>query len=91
MSSTVQLDCFEQAGARYGIPPALLWSIAAVESGHKPNAINNAHRQRTGTYDIGLMQINSSHIDTLSSFGIDERALHDSCTNLLVGISAGVW
>ena len=77
--------CLSEAGSRYGISPHLLWSIARVESGLRPDAINGAHRRRTGTYDIGLMQINSSHLDRLKRFGIGETDLFDACTNLMVG------
>ena len=49
--------CFEEAGSQYGISPQLLWSIAKTESNFNPRAIN---RNSNGTYDYGLMQINSS-------------------------------
>lgn len=49
--------CFEEAGNEYGVSPLLLWSIAKHESGMNPAAIC---RNGNGTYDYGLMQINSS-------------------------------
>ena len=77
--------CWQQAAQRYGISTDLLYAIARVESGLNPKAVNQRHISRTGTYDIGLMQINSSHLPTLRHFGISERDLYDPCLNLNVG------
>ncbi|MFB3925462.1 MAG: lytic transglycosylase domain-containing protein [Syntrophales bacterium] len=48
--------CFEAAGRRYGISPKLLRCIAEIESGMNPAAV---HRNQNGSYDYGIMQINS--------------------------------
>ena len=72
--------CFEEAGSFYNISPQILWAIAKVESGFKPNAVN---RNADGSYDYGLMQINSSWARVL---GRDLwSSLGDPCTNVKVG------
>ncbi len=75
--------CFEQAGAHYGINPLLLWAIAKVESGFNPYALN---KNSNGTYDIGLMQINSSWISVLKKYGLlNSSQLWEPCYNTYVG------
>lgn len=72
--------CFEQAGREYDIAPLLLWSVAKGESGFNPTAIG---RNSNGTYDYGLMQINSSWAATLGP--ARWNALADPCTNVRTG------
>lgn len=81
-------NCWHEAGAKYQISPWLLYAIAQAESDLKPNAVNRSHYERTHTIDIGLMQINSSHLrpnGPLAVNGIGERELADPCVNIHVG------
>ncbi|BCX66976.1 transglycosylase SLT domain-containing protein [Pseudomonas izuensis] len=77
--------CWNRAGEHHAIEPELLQAIADVESGLRPDAIN---RNKDGTRDIGLMQINSSHLPRLSAQGITEqRLLAEPCLSVEVGAS----
>ena len=77
--------CWSDAERLYGVSSHLLYAVARAESDLQPGAMNLTHRARTGTYDIGLMQINSSHLPKLASFGISERDLLEPCTSIMVG------
>lgn len=72
--------CFEEAGQLYGINPLVLRSIAGVESGNKPDAVG---KNTNGSYDVGLMQINTIWKSTLGP----ERWKHlgDACYNTKTG------
>ena len=83
--STAQADCFEHHGKRFGLDPALLRAIAHVESSGRPRAVNASHLERTGTKDLGLMQINSAWLPKLREYGITEADLFDGCTSVEVG------
>ena len=74
--------CWEDAGNRYQVDPALLYAIARTESGLNPAAF---HRNRDGSSDIGLMQINSAWLPDLAKHGISAQDLWQPCTNIHVG------
>jgi soluble lytic murein transglycosylase-like protein len=78
--SVVAGNCFEEAGLTYNISPLLLYAIAHQESNLKPNAINY---NTNGSYDYGIMQINSSWYSVLGH----DAWLHlsDPCYNIHVG------
>jgi len=72
--------CFEEAGEAYDVPPGLLWAIAKVESNFNPVAVGY---NRDGSYDYGVMQINSRWAGRLGPQLWN--SLNDPCTNVKVG------
>lgn len=74
--------CFEQAAAEYNLAPSLLYSIGKWESKLNPTAVN---WNTNGSYDFGVMQINSAWEPTLRKHGIKWQSLADPCTNVRVG------
>ena len=74
--------CWDDAATRYQVNSALLYAIARTESGLNPQAVG---RNGNGSRDIGLMQINSSWLSILATYGISERDLFEPCTNIHVG------
>jgi len=77
--------CWAQASAKHKVPVRLLKAIAKTESNLNPKAMG---RNTNGTYDIGLMQINSWWLAKgapLERMGITKKDLYEPCLNLHVG------
>ncbi|MEN3291423.1 MAG: hypothetical protein V7642_676 [Burkholderiales bacterium] len=74
--------CWEQAGVKYNVSPYVLYAIAKTESDMNPLALN---RNKNGSYDIGLMQINSRWLPALRKYGLNEQQLWDPCINVHIG------
>lgn len=74
--------CFSSVGSYYGINPLLLKAIARQESSMNPKAVG---QNTNGTRDLGLMQINTTHLKKLAASGITAGHLMDACTNIAVG------
>lgn len=77
--------CVVRAAAHHKVDPNVLRAIALAESNLNPDAINKGHIARTGTVDIGALQINTSWLKRLSAYGIKEEDLKDPCVNAYVG------
>lgn len=81
--SSAHAYCFSQAAAKYNLNEQLLLAIAKTESGYNSQAMN---RNTNGSYDMGVMQINSIHLPRLAKYGITKATLlGDPCTNVEVG------
>ena len=80
-----QLPAFswQKVGREYNLSPRLLYAIARVESNLNPNA--RSKKNQNGSYDIGLMQINSTWLPVLKRYGISESDLYHPLVNLRVG------
>jgi soluble lytic murein transglycosylase-like protein len=74
--------CWDDAARRYNVSSHLLYAIARTESALDPRAVG---RNRDGSRDLGLMQINSRWLPRLAEYGIAEHDLFDPCTSILVG------
>ncbi|WP_373320750.1 lytic transglycosylase domain-containing protein, partial [Acetobacter estunensis] len=78
------LACMLAAAIRYDIPPRVLPAIWEVERG----AIGLVHRNANGTDDLGLMQINTQWITTISQIThmpavqTAARLVSDGCFNI---------
>ncbi|REE18236.1 transglycosylase-like protein with SLT domain [Paraburkholderia sp. BL27I4N3] len=81
-AATARADCIDDAARFHHVNARLVRAIAIVESGQHANVV---HVNTDGSTDIGLMQINSRWLATLSRFGISLADLHDRCINAYVG------
>jgi len=80
LPSIVHAFCFSEQEGIYGINSKLLQSIAETESNFNTKVIHNNH---DGSFDIGVMQINSSWIRPL---GLDrQKLISDPCYNVSIG------
>lgn len=75
--------CWNEAATRYNIDVALLYAVARVETGARTGVVA---RNTDGSYDIGVMQINSWWLPKLAKVGITAHMLRDNaCLNVKVG------
>ncbi len=74
----------EKASLKYGIPKEILTAIVSVESGFNPRAYN---KNKDGTEDRGLMQVNYQHnLALMKEYGItDPEKLYDPEINIEIG------
>ncbi|MHB1949729.1 MAG: lytic transglycosylase domain-containing protein [Gammaproteobacteria bacterium] len=80
----IPLTCINQAALQYHVPATMIISVIKTENGRNGLSVKNAN----GTYDLGVMQINSSWIHKLRNKGITEEQIKsDPCVN----VSVGTW
>jgi hypothetical protein len=71
-------DCVADAAREHGLSPVALLGILAVEDGRSGEARLNAD----GTWDLGVFQVNTVHINALRRRGFNaEAVLRDGCVN----------
>jgi soluble lytic murein transglycosylase-like protein len=73
--------CVAAAASYHRVSRTLLRAVLQIESAMQPGAIN---RNRNGTLDLGIGQLNSVHLPELASYGIRPVDLLDACTGTYV-------
>ncbi|WP_233272684.1 lytic transglycosylase domain-containing protein [Paraburkholderia acidisoli] len=81
-AKTTRTDCVLSAAEYHHVNPNILLAIAIVESRMRPDA---SHLNANGTSDMGLMQINSVHLNELAKYGVKRDDLYDGCKNVYTG------
>lgn len=75
--------CYDYAGQIYGVSPDLLRAISHQENPKGDPLL--VRRNTNGTYDHGLMQINSIWIKEIERYGYTRAHLFDPCANVVIG------
>lgn len=79
--------CIYAASQTYGVPPSVIMGVLHVEGGK----VGMANQNKNGTYDLGLMQINTIWIPDLARYwGVPKETAvqfvrDDACVNIGVG------
>jgi hypothetical protein len=78
----VPIECIHQAAIEYQVPAKLIISVLKTENGR----VGLASKNGNNTYDYGPMQINSSWLPRLASYGYTQHDIQfDACKNVKVG------
>ena len=80
-TSAAHADCLTEAAVQHRVNPHVLRAILWHESRFNPKARNH---NTNGTRDIGMAQINSTHLPLLARYGVGEAALYQPCTSIAV-------
>ena len=84
LTSFLFSNYYAQAGELFKLNPQILWAIAYKESRLTPDIVSK--KNKNGTYDIGIMQINSIHLPRLKKeYNIDKEDLFNPKINIFVG------
>lgn len=76
------LGCIKHASVQSRLPEPLLLAIAMHESSINSVATN---RNKNGSLDVGVMQINSIHWPRIIEMGGQPKDLLDPCINVMMG------
>lgn len=75
----VAAQCIVQASTRYEVPELLLHAIIRKENGR----MGKYSKNKNGTYDFGLAQINTTWLKEFAAYGITPaHLLNDTCVNI---------
>ncbi len=80
----VPLTCINESAIQYHVPATMILSVIKTENGRNGLRVKNIN----GTYDLGVMQINTSWLPTLQKKGITEEQVR---SNPCVNVHVGTW
>lgn len=76
----VPINCINQAAVTYLVPATVILSVLLTENGKN----GSANQNKNGTYDLGVMQINSAFLPQLAQYGVTrEQIQYDPCINVM--------
>ena len=80
----IPIDCINHAAIVYHVPATVILSVIKQESGRNGQAVHN----KNGTFDYGVMQINTIWLSKLANYGYTKEDLqYNACKN----VEAGTW
>jgi soluble lytic murein transglycosylase-like protein len=80
--NNIPISCINHAAVEFHVPAALIVSVLSIEGGANGTISRNKNR----TYDMGMMQINSTWLPTLKKYGYSENdIIYDACKNVYIG------
>lgn len=80
----VPLECINHAAKVFHVPAIIIVSVMKIENGWN----GAASRNKNGSYDLGVMQVNTTWLKDLKPFGITKEKLqYDPCVN----VHTGTW
>jgi hypothetical protein len=75
----VPLECINHAAQTFHVPAMVIIAVMKMENGWNGAAIKN----KNGSTDLGVMQVNTSWLIHLKKYGITREALQfDPCVNV---------
>lgn len=77
----VSAACVVQAAKANHVDPLVLLSVMRTENGRN----NSESKNKNGTTDYGVMQINTIWLDELAKIGVRKEHLHNGCVNVYIG------
>ena len=84
MINDVAVDCINSAAIAYHVPVEIILSVMKQEGGKNAQAVRN----KNGTIDYGVLQINSVWLPKIAAYGYTKEDIqYNACKNIL----AGVW
>lgn len=74
--------CVAASSIRFNVHADLIKAVILTEGGR----VGAKTKNKNGSYDIGIMQINTIHLPLLKQYGITEdQLLNEPCVNIAVG------